>query len=111
MKYVKCIENTGNEASLNVDAIYRVLPTTGMENASGMMRVIDNEGEDYLYPTRWFEGVPEDSLADELSEYLSVRLNGVTKLSVRDLARRQGVSMASLVREWIEERLDLPSAT
>ncbi len=75
-----------------------------------MVRVIDNEGEDYLYPMRWFEAVPEENLTVDLSELLTVRLNGVTKLTVRDIARRQGVSMASLVREWIEERLDLPTA-
>jgi len=109
MKYVKCLENSGNEASLNVDEIYRVLPTNEIESASGMIRVIDNEGEDYLYPLRWFEGVSGDDLTADLSEHLSVRLNGVAKLTVRDLARRQGVSMASLVREWIEERLDLPT--
>ncbi len=110
MNYVKCIANSGNEASLDVDAIYRVLPVNETERSGGMMRVIDNEGEDYLYPMRWFEAVPEENLAVELSEHLTVRLNGVTKLTVRDIARRQGVSMASLVREWIEERLDLPAA-
>jgi predicted DNA-binding protein (UPF0251 family) len=93
-----------------VDAIYRLLPVTEMERGGGMVRVIDNEGEDYLYPMRWFEAVPEENLTVDLSELLTVRLNGVTKLTVRDIARRQGVSMASLVREWIEERLDLPTA-
>ena len=109
MNYIKCIENSGNEASLDVDTIYRVLPVNEMERSGGMVRVIDNEGEDYLYPMRWFEVVPNENLTAELTEPLTVRLNGVTKLTVRDIARRRGGSMASLVREWIEERLDLPS--
>ena len=109
MKFVKCIENVGNEASLDLNSIYRVLPVNEMERSGGMVRVIDNEGEDYLYPMRWFEAMPEENLVAELSESLTVRLNGVAKLTVRDIARRQGVSMASLVREWIEERLDLPT--
>ncbi len=109
MNYVKCIENSGNEASLDVDAIYRVLPVNEIERSGGMVRVIDNEGEDYLYPMRWFEIVPEENLVADLSEPLTVRLSGVAKLTIRDIARRQGVSMASLVRQWIEERLDLPS--
>ncbi len=110
MKYVKCLENTGNEASLDRDVVYQTLPVTATEKASGMMRVVDNEGEDYLYPARWFEPVAEDELRAELSELLTVRLNGMAKLAIRDIANRQGVSMASIVREWIEERLDLPAA-
>jgi hypothetical protein len=51
MQYVKCINNQGNEASLHIGMIYRTLPTTPVEDASGMLRVIDNEGEDYLYPS------------------------------------------------------------
>ena len=110
MKYVKCLENTGNEASLDRGVVYQTLPVTATEKASGMARVVDNEGEDYLYPARWFEPVATEELQAELSELLTVRLNGMAKLAIRDIANRQGVSMASLVREWIEERLDLPAA-
>jgi len=110
MKYVRCLENSGNEASLDVGIIYQTLPVTATEKASGMVRVVDNEGEDYLYPARWFETVAEDELQAELSELLTIRLNGMTKLAIRDIAHRERISMASVVREWIEERLDLPAA-
>jgi len=109
MRYVKCLENSGNEISLERGVIYQTLPLTTTEKESGMVRVIDNEGEDYLYPARWFEPVAEEELRSVLSELLTVRLNGVAKLAIRDIANRQGVSMASVVREWIEERLDLPT--
>lgn len=59
MAYARCIENQGNEASLTKSTIYRILPSTTVEEQSGMMRVVDNEGEDYLYPKRWFQLVPE----------------------------------------------------
>ena len=47
-QYVRCINHQGNEASLSTGAIYRALPTTPVEDDSGMLRIIDNEGEDYL---------------------------------------------------------------
>ncbi len=109
MKYMRCINNQGNEASLSINAIYKALPTTTIEDDSGMIRIIDNEGEDYLYPRRWFEVVPEQELVAELSELLTVHMNARSKIAIRDLANAKGVSMAALVREWIDERLDLPA--
>ncbi len=108
MKYLKCIYNTGNEVSLDIGAIYRALPTTRVENESGMVRIIDNEGEDYLYPINWFEEVSEKELAAGLSEMVAVHVNGLSKIAIRDMANAKGVSMSALVREWIDDRLDLP---
>lgn len=108
MNYMKCINNQGNEASLTVGAIYRTLPTTPLEDKTGMVRVVDNEGEDYLYPRRWFEVVPEETLVSELSELVTVHLTGRSKIAIRDIANAKGVSMSAIVREWIDERLDLP---
>lgn len=46
-QYVVCINNTGNEASLDLGKIYRIVrPLSG--DPPSMVRVIDNEGEDYL---------------------------------------------------------------
>lgn len=109
MRYVHCINNQGNEASLEVGALYRALATTSIEDASGMIRVIDNEGEDYLYPSRWFEVVPTQALASDMSELVTVHLN--TMIAIRDMANAKGISMSALVREWIDERLDLPEAS
>ena len=108
MNYMRCIHNRGNEASLTIGTIYRSLPTTRTENESGMLRIIDNEGEDYRYSHRWFEQVDEEELVADLVEPVMVRLNQKAKIAIRDMAHAQGVSMASLVREWIDERLDLP---
>ena len=71
---------------------------------------MDNEGEDYLYPLRWFELVPEQQLIAEFSQSVAVHLNNRSKIAIRDMAHAQGVSMSALLREWIDERLDLPDA-
>ena len=51
--FAVCINNSEYPASLELHKIYRVIPD---EDAAidGDMRVIDESGEDYLYPTEWF---------------------------------------------------------
>ena len=51
--YVVCIRNEGVPAALELRKIYRVLPDSGSEG-TGMVRVIDESREDYLYPVDWF---------------------------------------------------------
>ena len=51
-----CIQNTGYPASLELHKIYRVLPDQDAA-AEGDLRVIDESGEDYLYPAEWFAAV------------------------------------------------------
>ena len=48
-----CIKNEGYPASLELHKIYRVIPDDDAA-ADGDMRVIDESGEDYLYPADWF---------------------------------------------------------
>jgi hypothetical protein len=55
-RYVVCISNKGNEASLERNKIYVVLPDPKAE-ADGLLRVIDEDAEDYLYPAEWFVAV------------------------------------------------------
>jgi len=52
-QFVVCIDNANYPASLELHKIYRILPD---EEAAreGDMRVIDESGEDYLYPAEWF---------------------------------------------------------
>jgi len=52
-RFVVCINNSGYPASLDLHKIYRVLPD---EEAAreGDLRVVDESGEDYLYPAAWF---------------------------------------------------------
>lgn len=53
-KYAVCIDNRGNEASLQIGRIYRVIRP--MKNdPPRMIRVIDEECEDYLYGASQFE--------------------------------------------------------
>lgn len=56
-RFAVCIRNEGNEASLELRKIYEVLSDASAESHA-MIRVIDEENEDYLYPASWF--VPID---------------------------------------------------
>lgn len=53
MDFVVCINNTDYSASLEVRKIYQVLPDP-KANSHQMLRIIDESGEDYLYPSRYF---------------------------------------------------------
>jgi hypothetical protein len=48
-----CIDNDGYPASLEKRKIYVALADTGAER-HGLMRVIDESGDDYLYPKALF---------------------------------------------------------
>lgn len=51
--FAVCISNEGHPASLEIRKLYVVLPD---EDAArhGMLRIIDESGEDYLYPASRF---------------------------------------------------------
>jgi hypothetical protein len=53
--FVLCIENRGAE-DLDVRKVYRVLSDKAAA-ATGYVRVIDESGEDYLYPAAYFVSV------------------------------------------------------
>ena len=52
-QFAICVENAEYPASLELHKIYRVLPD---EDAAkdGDVRIIDESGEDYLYPVEYF---------------------------------------------------------
>ena len=52
-RFVVCIRNTGYPASLELRKIYQALPDPEAE-AHDLVRVIDESGEDYLYPEKFF---------------------------------------------------------
>ena len=52
-QFAVCIRNEGYEASLELRKIYEILQDAKADK-HGMIRVIDEEGEDYLYPQEWF---------------------------------------------------------
>ena len=55
-EFVVCIRNAGYPASLELHKIYRVVPDEEAVR-EGDLRIIDESGEDYLYPAEWFAAV------------------------------------------------------
>jgi len=55
-RYLICVKNNGYEASLERRKVYRALPNAKAES-HGLVRVIDESGEDYLYPAEFFAPV------------------------------------------------------
>ena len=51
--FALCIDNAGHERSLAVGRVYQVMRPLPQDRR-GDLRVIDEEGEDYLYPARRF---------------------------------------------------------
>ncbi|MGB9178404.1 MAG: hypothetical protein WCB68_04080 [Pyrinomonadaceae bacterium] len=53
IQFAVCVNNEDYPASLELHKIYRVLPDNDA-NVDGDLRVIDESGEDYLYPAEYF---------------------------------------------------------
>jgi hypothetical protein len=53
---VVCISNDGYSASLEKRKIYVALRDTGAET-QGLVRIIDESGDDYLYPAAYFRPI------------------------------------------------------
>ena len=119
MKYVRCVNNKSyiqhrgepfheeELVSLTVGRVYKALPPTEDELRLGELRVIDNEGEDYLYPSEYFASVFHDETR-EPTETATIHLDPLTKDILRAEAITAKKSISALLREWIDERLDLP---
>jgi len=54
--FVVCIKNAGYPASLELHKIYRVLPDRDAAE-DGDVRIVDESGEDYLYPASYFAAI------------------------------------------------------
>jgi hypothetical protein len=52
-QFAVCIRNEEHEESLELRKIYEVLEDASAAKHN-MVRVVDEEGEDYLYPRDWF---------------------------------------------------------
>ena len=52
-QFVVCLKNKGYDASLERRKIYQVLPDPRAAK-HGLIRVVDESGEDYLYPQSFF---------------------------------------------------------
>lgn len=60
--FLLCVNNEGYPASLEVRKVYQAL-TDPEGDEHGLVRVIDESGEDYLYPARFFVGLELPSAA------------------------------------------------
>jgi hypothetical protein len=55
-RFVLCIRNEGYQASLDPRKVYRLIADPQAES-KGMLRVVDNSGEDYLFPSDYFVAI------------------------------------------------------
>ena len=53
---VVCVDNSGYEAALERRKLYALLPDADAEGR-GLLRIIDESGEDYLYPASNFHKI------------------------------------------------------
>ncbi len=52
-RFVLCIKNRGYAASLQVRSVYQAMSDPEAES-HGMLRIVDESGEDYLFPAGLF---------------------------------------------------------
>jgi hypothetical protein len=65
MNWIICLSNEGYEASLETRKLYKVVPDVKAEKR-GMLRVVDESGEDYLYPAHQFAALAVPQKVEEL---------------------------------------------
>lgn len=68
--FMICIENLGYEASLEIRKIYEVLIDREAERHR-QIRVIDESGEDYLYPAYYFAPIRLPAATKEKIELIT----------------------------------------
>ena len=59
--FAVCVSNKGYPASLEIRKLYQVIPDQ-QAGKMGQIRVVDESGQDYLYPEQYFAPVqlPQD---------------------------------------------------
>lgn len=57
IRYAICLSNEGYEMDLIPLKVYAILPPSPNESELDVLRVIDETGEDYLYPADYFAPV------------------------------------------------------
>jgi len=66
--FAVCVKNRGNEASLELRKLYQLVPDSDAEK-DGMLRVIDESGEDYLFPASYFVLAPLSAALEEAVQH------------------------------------------
>lgn len=63
-RFAVCVCNDGYPAALELHKIYRMVPDPQAEGY-GLVRIVDESGEAYLYPEEFFEAVDLSATARE----------------------------------------------
>jgi hypothetical protein len=123
MQYAKCVNNQTYfkddlahtfEPDLFIGKVYRVAPPLKNDHPS-MIRIFDGSygqaGSEigYLYPRDYFEPVELDLSNRPVDKAVTVHLPEALAGILHAEAIMAQKPVSALVREWIEERLDLPA--
>ena len=104
---VRCINNDGlhqpegssewinvpNSGDLTIGKIYQVI---SVEN--GLYRIIDDSGEDYLYPAVMFEIIPAE-------EQFNIRIERSVFEKIDKIAKKERLSVDELASQMLEKQL------
>ena len=122
MQYAKCINNQtyfkGDLAhtfapDLLIGKVYRIAPPLPNDNPS-MIRIFDGSygqaGSEigYLYPRDYFELIDPNQLKGHADKTVTMHVPEALAGILYAEAIMAQKSVSALLREWVEERLDLP---
>jgi hypothetical protein len=116
VNYVRCIRNETlwkddladtYDPLLVVGHVYKVAKPE-QNDGPEWLRIIGEDGEDYLYPAAYFEPF-EPEMTAQATAAVATHLPPDLKELLRAEALGAGKTVSALVREWIEDRLDLPA--
>lgn len=117
--YVRCINNKAylhhkgeppvdDVTDLTIGHVYKVLPPSESEQELGHVRVIDDTGEDYLFPASYFVPVVLDDEAMAATDAtITVHVSPLIKAILRAEALAAHKPMSALIRSLVDEHLDL----
>ena len=74
-RFTICINNSEYPASLELHKVYQVVPDKDAER-DGDLRIIDESGEDYLYPAEYFVSL---KLSSTIVRTLTRRAHSISK--------------------------------
>jgi hypothetical protein len=78
-EYVLCIKNEGYATSLEAFKIYRTAPAITGDPARGMTRIIDESGDDYLFPSKYFIPNP---VKDQVGKILAGKFRSAARQKI-----------------------------
>lgn len=87
LRFVICINDGGYVDDLKVRTVYQVLPDTSAAR-SNYLRIIDETGEDYLYPAGYFMPI---ELPNEMKQLFELSQSHIKSNGNKKRAKRQSV--------------------